>query len=470
MKIPTKLQFYFLITLTALLTACGGSSGGNDDSVDNLPTTEPAIFGDNVVGIAQFGLLKNATVIIAKIPLAGGSLKLAFEEKTTGGDMRTAGRFNTHSSELEDKVYYIFATKGGTDIDPDGNGRENKSPFKGNSLSGAIVRGEWLKTLGNKAFRLTPLSTHITNISSDNISSYSHLREKLHATAKSYLKQDINGDGKLDMMDILVYNPLRDRAKVKDVYNDIIKKGQVFLQKKSFYYPDVTKYKKIGILRTASGLEKKQLSKDGKTFYLATKSSGFHIFDVSDPYDMSEISSIGTRISDFQISSDNKRVYGVSLTGGLSIIDISNPSSPKTMGNFGAGYVRQHGYQGYIRILISNDESKAFVLTMGSELYILDIKDPANIHKIGTFKTVVDGGYHRRLYKSNDDSRIYIGSGSPFSLSTMETIKVSDFSSLGLLSYFHSGIVLPEVYGSFLSSDQEYYFTYGGGQLLSFKR
>ena len=468
------------MVLPSLLTACGGNSSDGNDSTDNQPTTEPAIYGDNVVGIAQFGLLKNATVKIAKIPLGGGRATLAFTEVTSDGGMSKAGRFNTHSTELEDKAYYIYLIQGGDDIDPDGNGRENKPAFNNinkdgkKNLTGAIVRGEWLKTLGNKAFRITPLSQLILGISTADIKNYSGLRDKLHATAKSYLKQDINGDGKRNMLDVLIYNPLRDKAKVQDVFNDVIGRSVVFGQKVLSYYPDLTTYKKIGQLDTVTGFTKAQRSQDNKTFYLSTISSGFHIFDVSDPYDMSEKGFIDTDFDDFQISSDNKRVYGVYDTQGvgLTVLDISNPFSPTVLGKFGV--IPDSGYRD---ILLSNDESKAFVFT-GRELQILDLKNPTNIRKISSIKMSFSEGFSFRLgqmYKSKDDSRIYIGG--QFGLSKMETFNVSNPakpSRLGVVNYFYN-LPLPELYDRYLSSDKEYAYIYKKqnsslGKIISLKK
>jgi hypothetical protein len=478
MNTKSKLNLYFLIVLTTLLTACGGGSSEGDDSANNEPTTEPAIYGNNVVGIAQFGLLKNAKVIIAKIPLGGGRAKKVFEETTTDGNMSKAGRFNTHSSELEDKAYYLYAIQGGEDIDADGNGRENNPAFNNKNTSGkenvtgAIVRGEWLKALGNKAFRITPLSHHILAISTDDIKNYSGLRDKLHATANSYLKQDINGDGKQDMTDILVYNPLKDKAKIQDVFNDLIGRSVSFKQKQLSFYPDLNKYKKIGQLDTVTGYTKAQRSHDNKSFYLSTISAGFHIFDISAPYDMVKKGFIDTDFDDFQISSDNKKVYGVDSTDGLTIIDISNAYAPKEIGKFGG----IHSY-GYRDIILSNDESKAFAFT-GDELHILNITDPSNINKISSIKMSFPDGFSFRLgaiYKSSDDSRIYIGG--QFGLSKIETFNVSNPSKpsrLGVVNY-HYNLLFPEVYDRFLSSDKEHLFIYQKingtlGKIISLKR
>ena len=405
-------------------TACGEgeSTSGGPSSVS---------FGNNTVGILQFGLLKNTKVeIYALSPDGEFSKQPLFTETTTDGNIKNAGRFNTHSSELEDKTYYVYRynTNNSIDIDFNLDGKEDKGNDNLKASAAelnkqtmeVLIRGEWLKQLGGKAFRMTPLSFVITDNVDYKGRGTSGLSDKFNDVARRYIQTDINGDGNIDIKDALIYNPLTDLKKTKGAYRDVIREFEIFF-KKSMFYDEETfliapKYTKVvGALnigcRYDSILQSDTVLRDD-TVAIAHGEESLIFVDISDPIEMSKISEIP---KDYTLLSFSKSSHNIvyALTGRsirsyrtLNVLDISDASSPKIISNKGSSKTDILSY------MFSADMQQLYFLTTsgkGTKTYfdIYDLSDERQPKLIGRTKV---NNFMDTIYLSKEKNKLYLAS------------------------------------------------------------
>ena len=348
---------HILIGATAVaFTACGGggstpadttttTSGGTTTGGNTNGGTAPATFGNNTVGILQFGLIKNGIVeIFAMSPSGKIGSKPLFTETTTDGDINHAGRFNTHSSELEDKTYYLYQykTRKGTDIDANLDGIEDKEntilTYDGwHQTIKVLIRGEWIKKLEDKAFRITPLSFAITSSVDYEDKPTAGLKDKFHNMSKQYILTDISGDGNIDIIDALIYNPLTNLKDTADEYRDVIHKSQLAMYK-NLIHSSVEEYsysKQIGAIAIGCYEYGHSALRDDDLAMVEGKEA-LTFVDISDPSDMSILTRIEQRLELMVFSkSSNNIVYALEKTTdsvpysrALKVIDISDAESP----------------------------------------------------------------------------------------------------------------------------------------------
>ena len=396
-KIPADKK---TISLKVIATSPAGVSEEKVVTV-HINDTDP-----NVRGVAQLGLLKNATVKIFKINNDGTYTKL-WTETTSDGDIGSAGRFNTHSNELEDKTYYLYQVTDGEDIDANNDGVEDENATATKGAMRAVVRGEWLKDMDDDAFKITALSEMLYIKSIDDIkNNYLGLTGALATHAKELLGVDINSDGNIDAKDILVFDPMVDKDTLKEDFRgkfdkviedlhigydgyavnpklissiDTYEATQVALsldEEIAYVTDGSSEYshsswgqyglkiinvsepanpKLLGSLRTydAHGIT---LSKDGKKVYVADGNDfGFKIIDITDPANPSLVNGALQyyRLSKIALSSDQNIVYAAAESNGLKIIDITDPANPLDLGSLFTYFAKD--------IAISKNNQKAFI-------------------------------------------------------------------------------------------------------------
>ncbi len=158
------------------------------------------------------------------------------------------------------------------------------------------------------------------------------------------------------------------------------------------------------------------LSKDGTKAYLACEdytldqAGMFVILDISDPANITEISSYCTKekLNSVTLSSDNTKAYLAYRRSGLVIVDISDPANPTKLGSYCKTTTHVKN------VTLSKDGTKAYMICKNyleyneSGLVILDISDPANPTKLGSYQTgLVDNG----IAVSDDGTKAYVAGG-----------------------------------------------------------
>ncbi len=331
----------------------------------------------NVRGVAQLGLERNATVKIFKINNDGTYTKL-WTETTSDGDIGSAGRFNTHSQELEDKSYYLYQVTGGEDIDANNDGIEDENATQTKGAMRAIVRGEWLKAMDDDAFKITALSEmHYIHSFDDIKNNYLGLKGALATHAKELLKDDINGDGNIDGKDILLFDPVVDKDRLKEDFRG--KFDGVVEDLHKGYDGYAVKPKLLGSIDTYSAY-RVTISADGTKAYVADGSGGLKIIDVSDATNPTLLGSIDTyRAREVILSADGTKAYIADGEEGLKIMDVSDSSNLSLIGSLNTRLATA--------IKLSKDGTKAYVSDSFEGLNIVDISDPTNPTRLGNIYT-----------------------------------------------------------------------------------
>ncbi len=429
MKLKPLFKLSILSLSMLFLVACGGgSTGGGEAGGNDIDNPTPIKYGNNTTGIHQFGLGSDSSVYMYRLTTEGKQKTIhAFTQSTTTGTMQTAGRFNTHSSELDDETFYIYDIFNGTDLDPDHDGKKNSYAIPGREIK-AVVKGVWLKQLKGKPFRVTPLLNYITLENKDAIKNYIGLEEALNKSAKEYLKSDINGDGEINMLDVITYNPITDRKHTKDSYNYSIRHWFSInnaISPIDLFYPKsaIKKYANEG----GEILSNKQiLSADKKHLYYVTK-TGFYILDVSDSYHKAPLAGkIEMPFEDnllayspMVLTKDRKHVLFIIAGKGLYVINVENPNTPRLVTLYTSH--RGSNIKEYNSIVLSYNSKKAYLV---SNIYndtnenqrgidILDISNLSKIHKVGTIdytstKEESADVILARSSKVGDDTKVYL--------------------------------------------------------------
>ena len=97
------------------------------------------------------------------------------------------------------------------------------------------------------------------------------------------------------------------------------------------------------------------------------------------------------------LSNDGTKAYVADGGNGLVVIDISNPVNPSKLGSYTAGYANG--------VALSNDGTKAYVADGDNGLVIVDISDPAHPSKLGSYDTA---GYANGVTLSSDGTKAYV--------------------------------------------------------------
>jgi hypothetical protein len=452
--------------------------------------------------------VKNGTVEIFKVTdYINARFEKLYTETTSDGDMNSAGRFNTHSADLEDESFYIYQVSGGVDIDADDNGTEDEPPVSNQGVFRALVKGSWIKEMTDDTFRVTAVSEHLYQKCYDEIDHTEFNRgwDIQHCAdweSQKILETDLNGDDVIDPKDILVFNPVDDRESlsqlVKDKYtlivDDIHHHEDSYAVNLRNVYSTIPSLQKVDYLNSMPESYATKISPDDKTLY-KVGDDYFSIIDVTDPKAIRYIGVVaddGAR--DLAVSHNGNTAYTVSYRG-LSVIDISNASDPQVITTYPidlAGeivisdndqtlYVDDDRYGLKIfdvsdrttpqlissyafdepannarvtSLALSSDNRVLYVTNTTKGLKALDVSDPANPNEIAGIAMT----YPEKVVLSPDDSVAYISDGT----TGIKAVDVSDLNQMTMLSMFADG---PDEYARSItiSEDGEKLFVAGTG-------
>ena len=204
---PVKLSFirYLGISLISiLLVACNEGDSGID------------LEGSaNIQGIAQLGFLQGSSVKIYNV--SDLETPLATTDTLAGGNV---GEFNFSGIKLETGEYYLLAVSGGKDVDAndDGNvGNEQSVDLKGTVH--ALATMEELK-VGIRVNVLTDLLYRKIKHDVDTLN-FTNIQAVIGGYVKEYT-YDINSDAEVNNLDLLAFNPITDKSKLKKSYAKIL--------------------------------------------------------------------------------------------------------------------------------------------------------------------------------------------------------------------------------------------------------
>lgn len=130
--------------------------------------------------------------------------------------------------------------------------------------------------------------------------------------------------------------------------------------------------------------------------------NGLLILDISDPTNPQKIAHCQTDgyANQVLISKDETRAFIADRTKGLKIIDITNPQKPVQVGSYRSNYVN--------KLALSDDGTKAFLAVPSTGLVIVDIEDPSNIQKVAQYRT---GSQTSGVILSDDTTKVFLADG-----------------------------------------------------------
>ena len=186
-----------------------GCGGGGSSSSTNLKKS--------VDGIVELGRVAGATVKIFELDNKKKTLKWT---ETTSGDasskLNEMGVFNSHSNDMDLNKIYIFEVSGGKDWDADDNGVKDGSPVVNNGSFRLVTKGGWCYTCKGDAIKITYASEMQARILDEKIKNGTLTENDIKNSVKQILSKDIDGDGKIDGRDMLLYEPTKDKDKLDE--------------------------------------------------------------------------------------------------------------------------------------------------------------------------------------------------------------------------------------------------------------
>jgi len=403
-----------------------------------------------VMGSVSFGALAGATVTIYKVEDNGSLSELWSETTSSGATLAEIGQFNTHAYDLDDDSFYLYKVVGGEDWDVDDDGSLDAMSTANKGTIRAIAQGSDIKSAGED-FKVTAMSEILYEkvlYSLKNDYDADTFEGTLTTQAATVIETDISGDGTIDNLDILLYNPASDSSNLTEYYRaknqeilDAIHQGSA---------PIVALLPTLGSYDTSGHSEHVTLSSDESKAFLADGSAGISIFDISDIENPTLLGSYDTNISYAQhitLSSDETRAYISDQITGVVVLDISDPANPSLVTTI----TYSGSYLFPMQSVLSSDESRLYIADSANDLVIMDISDESNITQLGSYTL---SGSLRALKLSSDTTRLYAASSSGLYL-----LNISDPTNPYTMAQLYSGSSLDVV----LSSDESIAYIGGSG-------
>ena len=344
------------------------------------------------------GKLSDANVSIYSLE-KNGSKTLLFKDITYDSEnFDEAGRFLSHLNELEDDKFYIYEIKGGMErYDDDEYPRKNLGKIR------LITKGEWIKNY--------PESINVSILSELlylGVHKYFYRQEKLESKIELFVsklfKEDITGDGKIDIYDLFAFNPSSDKNKLNirfDICKNLFQTIGYKIRNGYTSYLDI--FFKTFIVKTFPLEKQKKIkkiifSKNGE--YLFTLENEYYnngsskkykiiIYHIDDSLNVQKISQITRnyqKIENFILSNDEKKLFVLTDKGNpinpifLEAFDISDK---RKITQIIENYPIDPIYAMFSILQISTDDKTLYLCTYSyatkkMELIGLDITDINN--------------------------------------------------------------------------------------------
>ncbi|WP_456399441.1 hypothetical protein [Persephonella sp.] len=389
--------FVLTISITiGLLSLIGCSGGGGGKTSSEINEKEKHY------GIAQLGYLSEAKVEIYEIK-NDGTLSLKWTETTTSGSsLEEIGRFYSHADELNPGSFYLYKISGGYDWDSNDDGSIDPSPTENKGIIRLVVKGYDIKNHNN--FRVT-LASEIVYEKIAKFLKYSYSPTSFYSILLEAVKStisDINGDGTVNMLDLLAFNPSLHKNSLVSVYKnnfgsivERVHNGEAVFQRTlnrdlAEYY-DSGSYISVGILD------------DKKILYIGTD-SGMKVLNISNLNNITQLKSLNlpNRLEKIIITKDEQFLYGLVRNTGVYIFNLNNPSDPNFIKDMSVTAED---------IILKSDINTLFIANGADSVFVYNVTDPQNLSLI---KTINIGCRSYKIAVTGDGKYIFsacVGSG-----------------------------------------------------------
>ncbi len=461
-----KNKFCILSIFTIFtLFGCGGESSKVVDSVEQIEKnidqedTFQVVIDNNTsksrIMKAQLGVLANADVKIFRLE-DNSSKTLLFSEKTSDGDsIDKIGNFNSHIDDLEPDKFYIYEVSGGVDKDVNNDAIIDDTPIKNRGKIRLISKGSMLKE--SIAMPRVTLASEMLYVQASKDIFYNdiNLQDRLNFYVKDVLDRDIDGNGILDVKDILTFNPVTQKTSLHDSYNIDLMNHQILSQNLIYMSESNASYIIGSYMINGYYMENIALSKDETMIYTVgqdyNKRHGLIAINVADKTSPKYYNNLNTYISKpvrVTVSSSGKKVFVADEYSGLQIVDSSNPKRLKPFSSYDES-------SSIYDIVLSKDNTKAFISSTYYEkksLAVIDIEDLNNPKLIGELKL---SSRPNGLKLTKDESKIF-----SFSYTNLQIIDIDSYnqpiviSELNTTNYIHDIVLTKDEKKAFIAHDE----------------
>jgi len=355
-----------------------------------------------VTGTAKLGNLADADVTIYKVE-ENGSTTLLWRETTSGGTtLEDIGKFDLHTEDLNETDFYLYRVEGGKDWDADDDGVMDANYTVNKGVIRSIALGSDIQ-LADDGFTVSYATELLYEKVVLNLK-YNFDKSAFGALLLEKTAEvvgDVNGDGNVDMQDMLTYDPQSDAGQLTDLYRtrrqtllDTLHTGKT---------PMLELSAEIGAYDTVGKAWGVALSSDGTKAFVADDTNGLVIVDVSDPANPTQLGAYDTAGNAYGVtlSGDGTKAYVADGYNGLLIVDVSDPANPTQLVTYDTA---GNAYG----VTLSSDGTKAYVANGNNGLAIIDVSDPANPAQLGAYDTA---GSAYGVTLSSDGTKAYVADG-----------------------------------------------------------
>ena len=389
--------FIYLVVFFTFSGCDGGSTNKSSHGNPQVPV---------VTGQALLGPLTNAAVDVYRYDDLQHPLHSTMTSHSN--DIFEAGLFDIPEELLKGQMLYVVVISGGMDIDADDDGYIDVTPTENQGKLHLAATGSQLKSGEFKANVLTDIVYQ--KISYLLLAQYpmETIIEEMDIFARSLISEDLNGDGKRDIKDLLVWNPLEGKHQVIQAW-ELIENISSAIRTNQFYPEELSEIRR-GFAGSVNPPEWEYrpawdycVDISGNYAFVL---DGIGVGSVGGSYSIIRLQIIDVNnplkpllvgISDkiyASIASHDLEVVGnyvfAAIGGGFKVFDISNPSNPIII----ADIIPENGYPGSIRDITVAGDFAYLAFYKYDELLgqpyeefasyrIIDIENPANPAYIG---------------------------------------------------------------------------------------
>jgi len=412
------------------------------DSNGNESKTITRVVRVTTFASAQLGNLANAKAYIYKIDNSGNK-HLIYQQNTSDGyELDKIGNFDTHADNIDKNALYLFEIDGGKDWDSNDNGIKDSSATTNSGTIRAYATGQEIIDAKN-GFKVTLISELLYEAMAKDFKysfNLQNFKTTLNQKANTILKNDIDGSGDINNLDIITFNPLQNQNDLNDKYKASYTKNVELIHDAKL--PILNSSSSISNLSTKDFARFITLSKDKTKAFIADGNKGLSVADVRDNSKPELILNIKTpgfaravalnsaedtvyiadSDSGLQIVSlitksiigsvdlngtaralaldeTNDKIYVATDTAGVKIVDISDPSNPTILDTIDT---KDKAYG----VALSQDKSKLFIADNKTGIIIVNLSDKTTL---GTLK--IYRGYARGITLSNNENYAFIAAG-----------------------------------------------------------
>ncbi len=311
-------------------------------------------------------------------------------------DLKKAGSFDVPENCIYKNTLYLVVITGGFDVDIDDDGIRNKEdedddyyekgtldpklpfyseakgkqiqvdgPLKVDGTFRALVYGEQMQEPGWKVSSLTEFIFESVQYQVGNADNLAEFIESLDSLAKLVLKRDINADGDIDKIDLILWNPDIHGSEYLDGFILQLLVREIHTGKNTtvdttYWYKNLVKH--VNTLNPAQSVKVKD-----QVAYVASHNA-LILIDVSQVKAAHIIGWFPTAVIQEFVIGENYAFIALQ-NGTLQVVDISNPQKPKLVNSF-EQWAEENTVRGSFFFIY---EGENFRLN-GDELYFMSYK------------------------------------------------------------------------------------------------